>query len=390
MPLDPKTAHRRELKVGALVLAALVVVALGVFFIGKDDRLFGRKAKYHVRFESVTGLSEGSPVQLDGVVVGTVKEVNLPVDIKQNEITVWLQLDRRYAGRIRGDSAAKIKTLGLLGDRYIAVNSGTPESPQIPIGGEIPTAEQTNIDQLVSSGEDVMQNVVQISHSLSHVLDRMDKGEGLLGKLTTDSPEGESIGSSLQHTAESVKNLADKIEHGQGPLGRLIDDKALGDQFAQAVTRLNGTLGKLETGKGALPALLDDPATKQKVDATLDGLVKATESLSVVADDLRSGDGLLPKLIHDPEYGKKVTRDLEQIMERLNLVATRLTEGDGTVAQLINDPEVYAAVKDILVGVNESKMLRWLIRNRQKAGIEKRYEEEVQKQGGAAEPPPDS
>jgi phospholipid/cholesterol/gamma-HCH transport system substrate-binding protein len=390
MPLDPKTAHRRELKVGALVLAALVVVALGVFFIGKDDRLFGRKAKYHVRFESVTGLSEGSPVQLDGVVVGTVKEVNLPVDIKQNEITVWLQLDRRYAGRIRGDSAAKIKTLGLLGDRYIAVNSGTPESPQIPIGGEIPTAEQTNIDQLVSSGEDVMQNVVQISHSLSHVLDRMDKGEGLLGKLTTDSPEAESIGSSLQHTAESVKNLADKIEHGQGPLGRLIDDKALGDQFAQAVTRLNGTLGKLETGKGALPALLDDPATKQKVDATLDGLVKATESLSVVADDLRSGDGLLPKLIHDPEYGKKVTRDLEQIMERLNLVATRLTEGDGTVAQLINDPEVYAAVKDILVGVNESKMLRWLIRNRQKAGIEKRYEEEVQKQGGAAEPPPDS
>ena len=157
---------------------------------------------------------------------------------------------------------------------------------------------------------------------------------------------------------------------------------------SQAVTRLNGTLGKLESGSGALPALLDDPATKQKMDATLDGLVKATESLSVVADDLRSGDGLLPKLIHDPEYGRKVSQDLEQLIERLNLVATRLTEGDGTVAQLINDPEVYAAVKDILVGVNESKMLRWLIRNRQQKGIEKRYREELQQQGEEAETPP--
>jgi hypothetical protein len=52
---------------------------------------------------------------------------------------------------------------------------------------------------------------------------------------------------------------------------------------------------------------------------------------------------------------------------------------------LINDPEVYQAVKDILIGVNESRMLRWLIRNRQKAGIERRYRDA---QGDPAAPPP--
>lgn len=388
MPLDPQTGRKRELKVGVLVLAALVVAALAVFFIGKDDRLFGRKARYFVRFESVSGLAEGSPVQLDGVVVGNVQDVNLPTDIKQHEITVWLAIDRRYAGRIRNDSTAKIKTLGLLGDRFIALSSGSPEFPAIAMGAEIPTAAQTNVDQLISSGEDVMQNVVQISHSLSSILDRMDKGQGVLGKLTTDSPEGEKLGKSFQETADSIKGIVEKIENGKGPLGRLIDDKALGDQFAQAVTRLNGTLGKLETGSGALPALLDDPATKQKLDATLDGLAKATQSLSAVADDLKSGDGLLPKLIHDPEYGREVSEDLKQLVNRLNLVSQRLTEGDGTAAQLINDPEVYLAIKDILVGVNESKFLHWLVQNRQKKGIEKRYHEERQKQGEEAAPPP--
>ncbi len=387
MPLDPRVARARNLKVGGLVLASLVVAAAGIFFIGKDDRLFGRKATYFVRFETVSGLAEGSPVQLDGVVVGSVRDVHLPTETKQHEITVWLAIDRRYAGRIRGDSAAKIKTLGLLGDRYIALNSGSPEFPPIDLGGEIPTAAQTSVDQLISSGEDVMQNVVQISHSLSSILDRMDKGQGLLGKLTTDSEEGNQLGKSLQATAESVKGIADKIENGKGPLGRLIDDRVLGDQFAQAIERLNGTLGKLESGSGALPALLDDPATKQKLDSTLDGLAKASQSLSAVADDLRSGDGLLPKLIHDPQYGRKVSAELEQLIERLNLVSMRLTEGDGTAAKLINDPEVYAAVKDILVGVNESKFLRWLVRSRQQKGIEKRYEEEKRRQPEPAPPP---
>ena len=388
MPLDPRIGRRRELKVGLLVVAALVVAALAVFFIGKDDRLFGRKARYFVRFESVSGLAEGSPVQLDGVVVGNVRDVNLPTDIKQHEITVWLAIDRRYAGRIRNDSTAKIKTLGLLGDRFIALSSGSPEFPAIAPGGEIPTAAQTNVDQLISSGEDVMQNVVQISHSLSSILDRMDKGQGVLGKLTTDSPEGQQLGKSFQETADSVKAIAEKIETGKGPLGRLIEDKELGNQFAQAVARLNGTLGKLESGSGALPALLNDPATKEKLDSTLDGLAKATKSLSAVADDLSSGDGLLPKLIHDPEYGREVSADLQQLISRLNLVSKRLTEGDGTAAQLINDPEVYLAIKDILVGVNESKFLRWLIQNRQKKGIEKRYHEEREKQGEEAAPPP--
>jgi len=40
---------------------------------------------------------------------------------------------------------------------------------------------------------------------------------------------------------------------------------------------------------------------------------------------------------------------------------------------------VYESINDILIGINESKMLRWLIRNRQEKGIEKRYQIEQTK-----------
>ena len=167
---ERRRAAGRELKVGLVVGAAIAVLAVAVFLIGKDDRLFGRKARYFIHFENVSGLAAGNPVQLNGVNVGTVQDVVLPEDMGEDQITVWIAVSRRYAERIRGDSAARIKTLGLLGDKYIALNSGSPEFPQIQPGSEIPTAQQTNVDQLIASGEDVMQNVVGISHSLSRVL----------------------------------------------------------------------------------------------------------------------------------------------------------------------------------------------------------------------------
>jgi hypothetical protein len=39
-----------------------------------------------------------------------------------------------------------------------------------------------------------------------------------------------------------------------------------------------------------------------------------------------------------------------------------------------------------VIGINESAMLRWLIRDRQKSGISKEYHEAVAREGAAAEP----
>ena len=45
---------------------------------------------------------------------------------------------------------------------------------------------------------------------------------------------------------------------------------------------------------------------------------------------------------------------------------------------LIEDPSIYEAINDVIVGIDESKLLRWLVRNRQKSGIKNRYREEQQ------------
>ena len=66
------------------------------------------------------------------------------------------------------------------------------------------------------------------------------------------------------------------------------------------------------------------------------------------------------------------------------MVSERIAHSQGTLGLLIADPEIYEAMNDIIVGVDESSMLRWLVRNRQQKGIKKRYDAEQIGFAGAA------
>jgi phospholipid/cholesterol/gamma-HCH transport system substrate-binding protein len=394
----------RVLRVGLLLLAALVALAAGIFFIGEQNNLFVRKNRYSINFESVSGVKPGNPVQLDGVDVGAVKEVILPREPQQKFIRVWISVDRRYAERIRAPepvpaskaglppwTQARIKTLGLLGDKYVELTSGSSTYPMIPSDGRIPSATPTNVDALIASGEDVMDNVVEISHSLSTILARMERGEGLLGELTSDSESGRRMRQSMVSTFERVDRIAAKVESGEGPLPRLLNDRALADRLTGSMERFEALLASAQDGPGLLPALLKDPGARQSFDQTLATLNQVAQDLQRMTADLDQSEALMPRLLKDEEYGRQVTAAVRQIVERLNSVADKLDRGEGSAAKLINDPQIYDAVKDVMVGINESRLLRWLIRNRQKAGIKKRYEEtrkELESQGTPVPPLP--
>lgn len=365
-----------EIRVGLLLLVALVVAGIGILLVGQEQNLFRKKNSYFIRFETVQGLSTGSPVQLNGVFVGTVQRVILPRDPRESEIRVWISVDERYEQRIRSDSEARIGTLGLLGDRYVEITSGSLEAEVIPDEGEIPAAPATSVDELLASGEDVMDNVTSITFSLRTILKNMEEGKGLLGKLTTESETSERLSTSLMETLDSLQRVAEVVETGEGPLPRLLNDRELADRLEGSLTRLDGVLTELEQGDGLLPGLLSDPQAKVRFEETMERLNTTLANLEELSARLNQAEGLLPKLMTDEAYARQISRDLEELVSRLNAAAGKLAEGEGTAAKLLDDPEIYQALNDILIGIDESWMLRWLIRNRQKAGIEARYEDE--------------
>jgi phospholipid/cholesterol/gamma-HCH transport system substrate-binding protein len=379
----------RDLKVGALIIVSLIVASAAIFLVGERSNIFARKNDYFVHFETVGGLATGNPVQLNGVIVGSVQKVVLPEDVEEQYLTVWISIDRRFADRVREDSRARIKTLGLLGDKYVDLTSGSPGFAQIESGGEIRTGAATDVEKIIATGGDAVENLVAISYSLRTILERMEAGEGILGELTTESETGTRAKKSLVETFETFRDITAKLESGQGTLGKLINDSTLVDNAESAVGHLDGILSQVESGDGAVAALLNDPATRDKVEKSLDAMSTLTQDLAALVADIKEGEGLLATMLFDKEYGAEVREDIQKMIMNLRVLSDRLEQGDGTLGQLINDPQVYEAMNDIIVGVDESKMLRWLVRNRQKSGIKVRYEDQVEGEEGPESPSQD-
>ncbi len=373
-----QAAKRSSIKVGLLLFAALGALMASILLIGEKNNLFRPMNRYSVKFPDVSGLQEGNPVQLNGVAVGRVTRIVLPEDPGQHDLTVWIGVDRRFAKRVRKDSQARIQTLGLLGDKYIELSSGTDDALVIPNRGEVATAPATDVDKLINSGEDAVQNIVAISSSLVRLLERIEKGDSVIGELLAPLPEGsdrEPLVERIHRTMDSLDTLMAGIQNGGGPLGRLLFDREAGDRLSRSIEHFESLMVDAREGEGLLPALLHDSALKNDTQAVLSDLRATSGQLRDLVQSIEQADGLLPRLLEDEAFADEVVGKVQTVLDRLDGLSSDLVEGDGTVSRLIRDPEVYEALNDVIVGVNESRLLRWLIRNRQKAGIEKRYRE---------------
>jgi hypothetical protein len=136
----------------------------------------------------------------------------------------------------------------------------------------------------------------------------------------------------------------------------------------------------LKNNTGALAALLLDPEGKKKVYTLLDNLTTAAGSLGKAVGQLEKGNGALAILLRDEQFGKEFTQNLKGFSKSLDSIGRKLDSGQGTAGKLINDPAIFDAANHLVIGIDESKLLRWLIRNRQRAGIKKVYD----KEGGKA------
>jgi phospholipid/cholesterol/gamma-HCH transport system substrate-binding protein len=382
-----KTTTHKTARVGVLVAVALILLMVFLFFIGSEQKIFARKHEYEVRLENVTGLAEGNPVKMSGVTIGVIREIKLPVDPKQKSVEILVMIDRKFSERVRGDSRVRMKKLGLLtGDAYLDVTPGTLRFPELEAGSVIPSQRQTDVESIISSGEDLVDNLVQISYSLKNILQRVDRGEGLLGEITTAPETKQRLTDTFLTTLNKTNAALTHMESGKGLAGKLIYD----DQYAEQLTASIGSAAQslqsvtasvqrgFESNEGILPALVGDAEGKAKLYEIVENLRVTSAGLSAFMESAQTGEGLLPRLLNDKAYADQALAEFALLARQLNEIVTKVNSGQGTAGKLISDPSLYESVNDILIGINESKLLRWLIRNRQQAGIEKRYDEAQQ------------
>ncbi len=371
-----ETDRRRRFRVGLFTAVLLAVLGVIILTLGKRQGLFQRHVRYEALFEHVGGLVPGAAVWLNGVVVGSVEDVELPTDPNQRQISVRFRIAARLAQRVRADSRVRIRTLGLLGDRYLEISSGSPSKPQLPPGSVIEGREPTDVAAVLSQGGDAMTNVLAISASLRRILDRVERGEGILGELTTNPESGRRIVARLDSVLEQTDELMKTIRAGKGVLGRLVTDPKLEADlvdnlsgFVAAARQFTETLARdVKRDDSVVAGLLRDPKGRERLQRALDGVGTASEAVAAVGQDLAEGKGTLPRLINDEAYAKRFLEDLAVLTYSLRTIAEKLDHGQGSAARFINDPALVNDLENLVRGVEKSRLARWYVRNRREAG----------------------
>jgi len=316
------------MKIGLLITVALVILMVTIFSLGAEQRFWERKVQYEIHFTRTGGLQVGSQVSLNGVPIGSVAEMRFPPDPAVSYIQVLVNVRGDVAGRIREDTVASIRTFGLLGDRYIELSAGSPESPLVPPGGLIASIDPVDIESLVGRGGDIVTNIVEVTASLKDVLQTIQRGEGLLGAMLRNRELGESTlldlqrtMANVQETTRSLDQILARVEHGEGLLGQL-------------------------TGK--------TPDAR----ALAEHVKRAARSLDQFTARLNRGDGVVVRLVEDEAYARRVLGNLDRALADLADVAAKLDRGQGTLGKLVNDPTLYQEAKGLVSRVRGSWLLR--------------------------------
>lgn len=376
----------KEISVGIVVALAVFIVVIGIMSVGEESRFFARKVHYHVNFPNSIGLSKGSPVSISGVQVGSVSKIFLPVDPELSGIDIEIALDKVYQERIREGTKASLKYLQILsGEKYVELNPGEPTMPVLQPGSFIHVEEEMKIFE---TGENIAENLNEITNTLRTILEPIQRGEGIVGELLTNPEFGKEGLAKIKDAADAMSSILNKVKRGEGLLGKLIFDKETANDIIEikdAVKKINSILDRVDKGEGVIGDLLTEGGKgEQAIQEIRDAAVK----MNRIASKLESQTGLFGRLLNDEEYSESIANDFKNLVSNLASITEKIDQGEGTVGAFINDPEIYEDVKNIVGGVKKSRIAKRIVKHYRKKGekeAEKQAKEEAEKKAKKGE-----
>ena len=293
-----------QLKVGVLILIALAILVAAVLKLGQAGNLFGKRYSLVAFVGSAAGLRVGGQVTVAGQVAGSIKEIKfLPPDADTTRnLRLELEVDRELTDQVRKDSRAKIKAVGLLGDKLFDISVGTPKYRTLHEGDTVPVIPSLDYSEVVQQASGAITEVVRLTRDLSKVTGSINRGEGTLGQLVTNRQLYDQLNNTLLRTS----SLMAKLENPRGTVGRLLDDPQLYISLTRAIASADTVLAQIHSGNGSIGKLLRDDSLY----IHLNGVVARADTLVSV---MANGKGTMSKLFTDQQLYDQLVKTVTEL-----------------------------------------------------------------------------
>jgi phospholipid/cholesterol/gamma-HCH transport system substrate-binding protein len=323
-----------QLKVGVLVLVALVALAALIFLMSAGTGgILGGRLTLRSYFENSAGLKLGAPVNLEGVTIGNVKSIRIVPERKLTPVEVTMKVGARYRDALHTDSKSSLDTIGVLGDTVVDIDSKKATGPLVQDNSELPTEETPDLSDVIKSSQGTIQQLNVILGKVNNIVDALNSNKGSIGELI-NSPD---LYQKAVDTVTQLQQLVDEVSSGKGSIGKLVSDDTLYNHVNDSLARLDKLTTDLDQGKGTIGKLLKD-------ETLANNLNRSVVNVNQLLADINAGKGGLGMIAKDPQFAAK----LRDTVDKLDSLMVRIDSGQGTIGQLVQNPSLYNSTDQML------------------------------------------
>ena len=205
--MNKKTGN--SIKLGVFVTAGILLLIIGIYFIGQKQHLFSNVFRISGVFSNVNGLQVGNNIRFSGINVGTVENITI---VSDTSVRVDMVLDTEVQKFIKNDAIAIIGSEGLMGNKTINIVPGSIEQESIKDQGTIKTIKPVNFDEILGQLNATTKNAALITDDLSTRMTSIRSGKGTIGKLFMDTTLAKDLDQTIRNLRGGTKGFEENMD----------------------------------------------------------------------------------------------------------------------------------------------------------------------------------
>ena len=297
---------------------------IAIYLIGAKQNMFGINVKVTTVFSDVKGLRQGAVVRFTGIDVGAVSKLEI---LSDSSVLVEMAIEQKVTPFIKKNSIATIGSQGLMGNKLIVLLPGSPDEASIRQGDVLPSLAAIETDDILKEIKVSSERISEVSGNLVEITAKINRGEGIFGKMFTDT----TFAYNLSETGRNIAELSNMVNRGEGFIGKLLADTSFAHDLDSAASyiseishNLEGITGKMERGEGMLGRMFTDTSaaenlyrSSQSLNQTTSNLERITGNLIDFSATLNSGEGAFQKMLVDSVFADSLDIVLRNLNETL-------------------------------------------------------------------------
>ena len=315
--LGRKTFEWKQARVAALVTFSALLLAYGVYRVGKVFDVFASRYELSVLVPSALGLREGAPVTLAGQRIGQVSTIDfIPVERKLggNNLRVVLAISHDVQEQIRMDSRAFLRTQGLLGDKFVDIEPGTTGARILQPGDTLAAGRSVDVDEFMTAAAHALEQATTMVADLRDLTGGLVRGEGTAGLILKD----DRLYADLTGVTLELRRTLAEINRADGTFGRLIHDPTLYHRMHAAVTRVDSLGALILHGNGSISMLLRSDSMYRSLLGTLNTADSTVVDFAGFVRRMTQAEGSMNKLMTDPALYDEFLKAVVDVQALIN------------------------------------------------------------------------